>query len=380
LFDCLLVKEGAILAGRTKLWLAFAAALLVGLCGPVFAQRVEAVALRQVYANRLDSLEGLEVHAATAHIVDVDDGKALELEGIVLIPDLRTGDAEIEVEILAPAPCYPGVAFRYSDLTAFELAYAVPAVSGQSDAIQYDPVFNSSNTWQLHTGPSFQRQATVPVGEWFTLRVDINRDRAAIQVGEQPPLVVERLSHEIAAGGIGLWSFRPAWFRNLRISPARSLEDLHGEYPQAPDGAIDAWWLEGTGVIPCEPSGVLDLNRYVAAPDTVAHLIRRFTVDRETDVEFAFGFSDRLKLSLDGETLFEGTHTFSGFESQATRGWVLPESEGLIQRVGAGRHQLEAELEVTEPFGWGLMVALRGDKVRLLPPVARRTQSHPVEE
>lgn len=321
----------------------------------------------QLLMHSLDSLDGLEAHSATAQIVEEAGGRVLELDGMVLIPDLKLENVGIEVEILAPAPCYPGVVFRCSDPQNFELAYAVPVASGQSDAIQYDPVFNGSNTWQLHTGPAYQRQAAVPTGEWFALRVDVGGGRSAIQVGDQPPLVVERLSHGKTSGRIGLWTFRPALFRDLRVTTPCSLEGLSGESPQAPAGAIEAWRIQGSGSVTSEPSGVVNLNRHGVNPDAEARLSRSFAADSETDLKIAFGFSDDLVLSLDGEMLFRGMNTFSGFENQATRGWVLPESNSLIRRVGSGRHRLEAVLRATEPFGWGLIVTLAGDGIRLLP-------------
>jgi len=128
---------------------------------------------QQLLLHCLDTLDDLEICGAKAQIVKEADGKALELEGMVLISDLELENVGIEVEILAPAPCYSGIVFRFSDSRDFELAYAVPVASDQSDAIQYDPVFNGSNTWQLHTGPAYQKQATIPTGAWFTLRVDV---------------------------------------------------------------------------------------------------------------------------------------------------------------------------------------------------------------
>jgi hypothetical protein len=178
---------------------------------------------------------------------------------------------------------------------------------------------------------------------------------------------VERLSHAKTAGRIGLWTFRPARFRNLRVTKPRPFEGLAGENPQRPDATIEAWWLQGTGIIACEPSGVVNLNRYRVASDAEARLIRRFALDGETDVEITFGYSDELSLSLDGEMLFGGTHTFSGFNSQKARGWVRPANNHLIRRMGAGDHSLEAALRATEPFGWGLIVTLAGDGIRLLP-------------
>lgn len=355
------------MTGRTEASIGFAMTLLLGWNGPLFAQEEDSMVGRQLFVHRLDTLDSLEIHAAIAQIVEEDGQRVLELEGMALIPDLELKNVAVEVEVLAPGPCYPGLVFRFADMQAFELAYAVPVASGQCDAIQYDPVFNGSNTWQLHTGLAYQKQATVPTGEWFTLRVDVVGERAAIQVGDQPPLVVESLSHGQTAGRIGLWTFRPAHFRNLRVTSPRSLEDLSGEDLQAPDGAIDAWLLQGTGSITCEPSGVLNLNRYRATSDTEARLIRNFMIDDETDLELTFGYSDKLRLCLDGELLFEGTHTFSGFESQETRGWVRPEANRLVRRTGPGQHKLEAELRRTEPFGWGLIVRLAGGEIYLLP-------------
>ena len=355
------------MTGKTKAWLILGIVLLMSCYSLLCAQKGDTIVRQQVFVHPLDTLDDLEIHAATAQVVEGAGGKALELDGLVLIPDIELENVGIEVEIFAPAPCYPGIVFRLSDMNTFELAYAVPVASGQADAIQYDPVFNGSNTWQLYTGGAYQKQAAVPTGAWFTLRVDVEGERAAIQVGDQPPLVVERLAHGMTAGRIGLWTFRPARFRHLRVTTPCSFEDLSGEKPQAPAGAIDAWWLQGTGSVATEPSGVVNVNRYRVASDTEVRLIRHFATDGETDLEITFGYSDELRLSLDGETLFTGAHTFSGFESEEARGWVRPESNHLIRHTGAGHHKMEAVLRLTEPFGWGLIVTLAGKGVRLLP-------------
>ncbi len=358
------------MTGRAESGFAVVAVLLLAGASPSISQEEHMPPERTLFVHPLDTLDSLEIHAATARIVEENEGKALELEGILLIPELELQDAGVEVEILAPAPCYPGIVFRYADLRTYELAYVVPAASGQSDAIQYDPVFNGSNTWQLHNGPAYQRQATVPTGEWFTLRIDVVGERAAIRIANQPPLVVERLSHGQTAGGVGLWTFRPARFRNLCVTPARSFDNLSGEIPQAPEGVIDAWWLPGTGSITTEANGVLNLNRYKPSSYGEVQLVRYFSLDDRLDLEIAFGYSDELQLSLDGTMLFEGTNTFAGFESYEARGWVRPEYGRLVHPTGAGRHRLEAVLRPTEPFGWGLIVALGGGEARLLPPDA----------
>jgi hypothetical protein len=348
-------------------WFGLAVVLLLGCVGQLAAEDAAMTNGRQLYVHPLDNLDSLEVRAGTAQVIEKDGGKVLELDGMVLVPDLKIENIGIEVDVLAEAPCYPGIAFRLAGLENFELAYAVPVASGQSDAIQYDPVFRGSNTWQLHAGPEYQKQATVPTGKWFTLRVDVVGERAAIRVDDQPPLVVERLSHGRTAGRFGLWTFRPALFRNLRVTSPRSLEALAGQSQEAPAGAIDAWWLVGTGTLAGEPSGVLNLNRYLPGSRGEVRLVRSFRVDDEIDLEVAFGFSDEVALSLDGEVLFEGSHTFSGFETEETRGWVRPGDNRLVHHISTGDHELEAVLRVTEPFGWGVIITLGGGDIHLLP-------------
>ena len=99
--------------------------------------------LEDPLTNPLD----LEIRAAQAEAVTWQGREALRLEnGLVLIPGHRATDASIEVLIGTDGPAYPGIAFRAADVLNFELAYAVPHVSGQWDALQYDPVFHGSNT------------------------------------------------------------------------------------------------------------------------------------------------------------------------------------------------------------------------------------------
>lgn len=113
-----------------------------------------------LYEKPLIDLSDLEIRAEQAEVVTWQGREALRLEnGLALVPGHRIADGSIEVLIGADGPAYPGIAFRAADVLNFELAYAVPHVSGQWDALQYDPVFHGSNTWQVYHGPSYQRAA-----------------------------------------------------------------------------------------------------------------------------------------------------------------------------------------------------------------------------
>jgi hypothetical protein len=202
--------------------------------------------LKDPLTNPLD----LEIHAAQAEVITWRGREALRLEdGLALVPNHRVADASLAVQIGADEPAYPGIAFRVADALNFELAYAVPHVSGQWDALQYDPVFHGSNTWQVYHGPSYQGATQVPTGRWFRLKVDFSGARAAVSVDGQPPLVVERLAHPTATGLFGLWTYRPAYFCDLRVSTGDGLDIPQGEMPSAAEGTVEAWFVEGYGVV-----------------------------------------------------------------------------------------------------------------------------------
>ena len=322
------------------------------------------------------NLLDLDVHAAQAEAVTWQGREGLRLEnGLALVPDCRLADASIEVLIGTDGPAYPGVAFRVADVLNFELAYAIPHVSGQWDALQYDPVFHGSNTWQVYCGPSYQQAAEVPTGRWFRLKVDFCGGRAAISVDGQPPLVVERLAHAARAGLFGLWTYRPAYFCDLHILPCDGLDIPCGEMPSAAEGAcpepaegtVEAWFAEGYGVVPCEPNGVLNLNRYLPVSIGQVRLVRRFDMGAEGAVTFECGFSDALSLELDGQEVFSGENTFKGFADRAARGYVDLGMQSLRQELAPGTHSLAAALRVSEPFGWGLALTAHGEGLRWLP-------------
>jgi hypothetical protein len=318
--------------------------------------------------HTLTTLSDLDVRAARAEVVTWQERKALRLEdGLALLPARPALDASVEVFVGADGPAYPGVAFRLADLLNFELAYAVPHVSGQWDALQYDPVFHASNTWQLYHGPGYQSAAQVPLSRWFRLRVDYCGDRAAVAVDDQSPLVVEHLAHPAAAGRIGLWTFRPAYFCDLRVSDCDQLAVPPGDVPTVTASAVGAWFVEGYGVVNCEPNGFLNLNRYLPASLGQVRLVRRFELARRGEVEFAFGFSDVLSLRLDGDEIFGGEHTFHGFADRASRGYVEPGMAAVRLALPPGAHHLVGELRVTEGFGWGLVLTVRGPGLRWLP-------------
>jgi hypothetical protein len=323
---------------------------------------------RSIYENSLADLSELLVQASEAEVITWRGRKALRLvDGLALVPDLEVSDVSIEVQIGVKGSAYPGVAFRVSDVLNYELAYAVPHCSGLWDAVQYDPIFQGSNTWQLYHGPPYQKEATVPTGEWFGLKVDVKDGQAVFTVGDQPPLVVGRLAHPAKKGFVGIWAFRPAYFCGLRVSTCEELPEYELHDPVAPQGVISDWFLEGFGTVKCEPSGILNLNRYLPLSVGEVRLTRQFQALSGEDLELALGFSDELSLQLDDEVIFTGKNTFVGFGNYQERGYAYPKMRSISRPVTRGTHRLTAILKVTEGFGWGMVLSVKGGDVRLLP-------------
>jgi hypothetical protein len=338
--------------------------------------------METTWAHALDDVAALDLSHGEAEIVDWGGRRALRLEGLAVVPDLQRADATVEVLVGVDGPAYPGIAYRAADAANFELAYAVPHASGLWDALQYDPVWHGSNTWQLYYDPPYQQAAEVPTGRWFRLRLAYcgtgnqalalsasEASRAVLWVDDEPPLVVPRLAHPARAGRIGLWTYRPACFADLRIS-ACSARDLPAAaappLPDGPAGAVDAWFVEGYGCVACEPGGRLVLNRYLPATMGQAQLTRRFETG-DGEVVLRFGYSDTLSLALDGREVYGGTCTFSGFGDRAARGYAEPGTAEVREPVAAGTHTLVATLGVQEPFGWGMVLAGEGAGLRWLP-------------
>lgn len=75
------------------------------------------------YENSLCDPGELDLHARSVEAVTWHGRRALWLDELALVPDLRVADARIDVLVGADGPCYPGIAFRAADAINYELAF-----------------------------------------------------------------------------------------------------------------------------------------------------------------------------------------------------------------------------------------------------------------
>ena len=135
---------------------------------------------------------------------------------------------------------------------------------------------------------------------------------------------------------------------------------------QPVQGTITRWFLEGYGVVETEPTGILNLNRYLPVSVNEARLQLRIDMPADGRLVLDVGFSDILTLQLDNTTLFEGENLFHISPQWDERGYGC-----MNQQIGCelkkGSHTLTAILQRTEYFGFGIMMAIEGEDFAMLP-------------
>ena len=218
--------------------------------GSVFAQppaRVQRFPLRDtaglIAPNlRTEAVRYLGRDAVRVTIVGEDGG------GLALLPGTDFQDGVIEADIAlkatpppgVPYPGFVGIAFRARlDASRYELFYLRPGNADSPDqakrnhSVQYvsEPGFG----WYRlrREWPSvYESHAELAMESWTPLRIEVAGRGAKLYVNgsAKPSLVVDGLLGEDLRGGVGLWAYtnEEAYFSNVRITPAPSLELRNG--------------------------------------------------------------------------------------------------------------------------------------------------------
>jgi hypothetical protein len=305
------------------------------------------------------------------------------LEGLVL------GDAVLEFDVQPVMQSgFIGINFRAQEDGNMEQFYVRGHQSGSDDATQYQPIHNGLSSWQIHAGPNDIQAVDIEAGAWLPVRIVVIGDAADIFVGdlETPLLHVADLKGTTREGQVGFFmSDRPwidgsgAWFSNVRFRPSTAEDRLVGEpreEPEPPPGLIRQWQVSASlaeatlldgHTLPAleldwrsagvETNGIVNLGRLgapMADADTV--LVRALIDGGDGTVKrLRFGYSDRVRLYLNGEEIYAGDAAWRSRDHRhlGTITWV----DSVPLRLRPGENQLVAA--VTEGFGgWGFTGAL----------------------
>lgn len=307
--------------------------------------------------------------------------------GIAYLDGLDFQNGIIECDLYSPSDkAYLGIVFRITSLSNFEYIYFQPHTSGKWDAVQYDPIFNRSATWQLYNGKAYQAVANIPTRDWFHVKIQVIGDSAKVYLDKNPKQVMSvKLKHDYASGNIGVCSYHPAYFANLKVTkldtvisfkpePTTSYinayisnwlisepydnYDFKIEKPFLNDSIVSKWQN-----INIEENNLMNLNRYFTFSKSKNTVLAKVTINsiKPQKKKLHFGYSDKIRIYLNAESLFTGDNSFHESDKFEDRGYVLDKHQMIELPLEKGKNELI--LEISEKmFGWGFIAQLENLK------------------
>jgi sugar lactone lactonase YvrE len=327
------------------------------------------------------------------------------LAGTAILPDAAFGDGVIEVDIAVDGSrSYPGLVFRMESEENYERVYIRPHRAGfYPDAVQYTPIINRIESWQLYNGPGYTAAAEVPAGEWVPLKLEVRGNQARLYVNDRPypTLEIRDLKHGESFGSIGVLGPKnqSACFSSFRYRVDSDLSFGEPAPQTTARGTLLDWevsrafpalqvnrdaypsfyaiFMAGWQPAAPEPSGLVNVAWYARRSGQDPDLVLARTVlqsEEGQDITLSFGYSDEVDLFLNGRKVFSGNSAYR-FRDPSFLGVV-----GLFDAVNLalepGRNEIF--MMVTEAFGgWGFMA--KADR-ELAPPVTDYSRTEKVWE
>lgn len=357
----------------------FASAIIVALIG---GNAVEAEEKRLQYGGY-----EWEVEAERAERVTHKGVAALALEkGLLRADGADFTDGVISFKVAYPEHrAFIGVAWRVQDRQHYEEIYLRAHLNDKPDGVQYTPVNHTLSAWQIYSDGNAIAPIQQDYDGWNDVKIVIKNDQADLYFNsEKPVLHIPDLKNNLPAGGLALRSTNRSdettYFSDLVIRPLRPSEAIVGTPKPSkiiPDGLIDKWMVSApfdesavigktllSGVddqpwhtLVVETNGIANLSRLHSRQDGADTVFVRktLTVDHDQIRELRFGFSDRVRLYLNGTLIYAGD---DGFQ---TRDYRFLGLMGFHDTVGLNLKSGENELvaAVSETFGgWGWAAAL----------------------
>ncbi|MFN2601500.1 MAG: hypothetical protein ABR582_01955 [Gemmatimonadaceae bacterium] len=250
----------------------------------------------------------------------------------------ENGTIEFDVAF-SNAPAFPGIAFRAVTRDDYELYYLRATLSGKPDATQYTPVLHGLYGWQIYVGPAYNAALQWTFDRWMHVKLVVSGTRAEVSVdGDSVSQVIPLLRGAQRAGELGLMvGPGSAHFANLVVRPDDAPR-LTGAPPQVRDSTpativrswrVSAPFAESTivnvtnlarvpsggswSVLGIEERGIANLARLAGNGDGRNTVIAAITLttERAATVRMRFGFSDRVRVFLNGRLLYAGNDAFA---------------------------------------------------------------------
>ncbi len=323
-----------------------------------------------------------------AKIVDHLGRKALIGSAFLKDARLQNGVIEVDIATTERSRSYPGLLFRVQDAANYERVYVRPHRSPfYDDVLQYGPVFNGVDSWQLYNGPGLTAGLEVLPGRWNHLKILVAGKQAQVFWNDlpEPVLVIDDLARGDSSGTIGLVGPMDgtAFFSNLNyekddsliLPPRPRVRRCPASFPSGsspnrspPSGLISP----STRKRPSRPrpgslwpptaAALVDVSRTFPrkfrAGDCV---LARTTLAAESDslLRVNFGYSDIITVFLNGRPLYSGNAIYQSRDRSFLG--IVGYYDDLFLPLKKGDNELL--LLVGETMGgWGFCFR-RGDEV-----------------
>ncbi|RIJ32597.1 LamG domain-containing protein [Henriciella mobilis] len=323
------------------------------------------------------------VTAQAAEVTTHDGRDALALTGgRVWTDDLTFTDGVISFDVAyQEETIFVGASWRTDAAGEFmEDVYFRGHLNEKPDAMQYTPEVNGLSAWQIFSDDNAGGPVSQQFGAWNTVRIVVEGDMADIYFNSDTPVLhVPDLKTDRDAGGIALRSTGvnsgTAYYSNLVVRPLAAGEGVTGT-PKAdakpPAGAIESWQVSSTAIdealvagatelptelikdlgfaaVATETNGIANLARVTGPASGADTLLVRLKLTSDTDQmkQLVFGYSDRVRLYLNGKLVYGGDASWKA------RDYRFLGTVGFFDAVGldlkAGENELIAA--VSETFG-----------------------------
>ncbi|MEM7328799.1 MAG: hypothetical protein AAF437_08680 [Pseudomonadota bacterium] len=323
------------------------------------------------------------------HVTHLGKSALLLEKGLLFADDANFSDGVIEFNVSYPEHrAFIGAAWRTQNREDAEEMYFRAHLNDLPDSIQYTPVNNRLSAWQIFS----DENAIAPIKQnydgWNAVKIVVEGDRADIYFNsESPVLHVPDLKNDFTAGGLFLRSTNrgdnATHFADLSIRPLGANEGIVGTPKPSkpmPEGIIDRWQVSSAfaeadiaamtelpdqsemswQTLDVESNGIANLAKLHNPRENGDTVFVKTTLnaDRAKISELKFGFSDRVRLYLNGQLIYAGDDGFR------TRDYRFLGLVGFYDVVGLHLRPGENELvaAVSETFGgWAWAGAIAPD-------------------
>ncbi len=283
-----------------------------------------------------------------------------------------------------------GPMWRAESDSRFEEIYVRSHLNEKPDAVQYTPVENGNSAWQIFSDKNAIAAVSQTYDGWNHVKVVVKGDRADFYFNSDAPVLhVPDLKTDLKSGyaGLRVSGAVAVHFSNIVFRPLKEGEKIVGEAketPALPGGLIEEWTVSSvfpeaevsnaltlsptTGDdldwdrLAVETNGVANISKIrerLSGNDSTVFIRLSIASDRDQMKKLRFGYSDRVRVYLNGKRIYEGDAGWS------VRDYRFLGTVGFFDSVGLDLKKGENELmvAVSETFGgWAFAGAMENQR------------------